>query len=261
MTVRRCNQLSWSQVNLYKNRCKYAWQLRYLEKRRPPKPQPMKFGIAFHNGAEHLLDDLYVTPKTTPETAIKNAQSYFGFNYSFDLKGPNTAKWLPIGEHMIGKLAENLLEMGDDFQLVSTEQWVESFVRSRGELKFKMVGKVDCIARVQGELTIIDWKTASGMKYWSSGEEHEDMQLTGYQTLLLKEYPNPQLAYVITTKPQGMVHWLPTTRTLDQVKAFRRMVFLTHREMEAATKFPKTTDPFICNWCDMKGHYCDGIAE
>jgi len=244
--IRTVRRLSWSQMSAYEN-CPLAWYKHYILKLWPDeKAQPLSFGIAYHSGAEVFLDEYY-NQDIPQEVAINNACSRFDFEYSFGKeKGPNTKKWLPIGNTMLRATAALLLTK--DFKLLSLER----FVSRKGFL-----GKVDCQALVDGKRMIIDWKTAT---YPFTQERVDtDGQLTGYGYLLQGNWD--ALAFVVAIKETSEVHWYETTRTQRQIDEFVKRIENAREKMEFGEKFIGAHSPNACKWCDLKPYNCRGVGD
>lgn len=209
--------LSWSQISKYKH-CPKLWYEQYVLGHWPEeKPQPLCFGIAFHTGAEFMVNDW-------DRLSMKDALSRFEFEYMLgENKGPNPDKWVPKGKGMLESLKKFLKSR--DFKPLEAELYLK-----RGLLK----GKIDCLAEWDGKRTIIDWKTAS--KPYSTDRVDKDGQLTVYQYLAQKEGVE-QVAFCVVSKNTQEVFWYPTQRGQEQIdKMLEEARQIKHR-METKEEF------------------------
>lgn len=240
--VRDITMLSWTQVNLYR-RCPLAWAKRYLDKIRPPKAQPLCFGIAFHTGIEAFLTEWKVS--MAEDICIANACSVFDDCYTFgEDRGPNPKRWLPVGNRMIKALCENLIEK----RVVPRE--TEALVKKGGFL-----GKVDAIVELEnGKRLVVDWKTAG--RPYTKARVANDGQLTGYS--YLTDCSDVAFVVVLKSKPHKVL-WYPTTRSDAQVRSFLEDVEQVRLELETCEKFLGVHRESICKWCDYNDpQYCRG---
>lgn len=242
---RDVGKLSYSQISLYK-RCPRLWYEQYIEGHRLKEvSQPLSFGIAYHAGVEELMS------RWGDDIAVSEACSRFEWEYCFGrMPGPNEKKWMPIGNRLIVNLVDKLWAL--DFEPIAIEKMVE---------RNKFRGRIDCVADVKGEKTIIDWKTAN--RPYDLGRVDIDEQLTAYSYLL----PDvPHQGFCVGVKDTQEIFWYETVRTSKQRDDFEDMVRHIRREMEEADKFPGMHTREACMmWgreCDMmKLGICDGTND
>ena len=244
--IRTIKNLSWSQVSCFQ-KCRRQWFLHYIKKLWPDeKPQPLAFGIAYHSAMETFLNEYYIR-EVSKEVAISNACSKLDYAYTFGReRGANPKKWLPIGNIMIRSTIASILEK--DFRPIELEQYI-----SRNNFS----GRIDCLAVVNGERVLIDWKTATNP--FTQRKVDTDGQLTGYGYLLPGEWD--KMAFVVAIKETSQVHWYETTRTQEQIKEFEKMISDTRLKMECEEKFIGVHDHNICKWCDLFPYHCAGGGD
>jgi len=159
-----------------------------------------------------------------------------------------------LGIRLVGNLAEfliNHLEKWNGFKPLVVERKY-----TNAELDFR--GKVDCVADVDGKRVIIDWKTTS--KAYSPQRLASDGQLTAYG-LLVPEWD--LLAFVTINKKTEEITWLPTTRTPEEIEAYRRRIKAIRRQMMYASEetLVKARVGYKCNNCDLCPQYCPGTGD
>lgn len=193
--------LSYSQMNTYL-RCPKLWWLKYVQKNWPPvKPQPLCFGIAFHAGAEMMINTW-----DGGEAALEDGLSRFEFEYALGKdKGPDLETWVPVGTTLLTNLYQFLHSI--EFEPIAAEVPC----RQKG---FR--GLIDCHAYVDGKKFLIDWKTAS--RPWPRSRVEEDDQLTAYGWMVPGEWEG--LAYCVVNKNSGEVYWYPTKRSQERIDQF-----------------------------------------
>jgi len=254
--IRRVKKLAWWQLQTFEG-CALHWKLAYLDRIKAPRvPQYLPFGGAIHEGFEHFLSDYYLhnTPdRSRLDTAIEDAGTRFEFKYIFE-GAPNPDKWLPIGRRMIDVWARYLVDR--DFLPAKLEVWGERNVRRAGEFLFQFRGKIDCLATVEGQPVVIDWKTA---KYPYDEEKlRERGQLAAYRILAGEEWSSQAL--VVVTKDDPEVYWHQYTITPPELRAFCQRVAVAHEQMESLVEFEPVYDKDVCRWCQYTPEYCKGVT-
>ena len=251
-TVRRVTKLSWWEVKTF-NQCPLAWDFLYLQRKKGRQPQYMIFGKAVHKAMEVFVEDFYET-KRDFALAVSNATTAFDAIYAFE--GPNVNKWLPIGK----KVVEGLCNWTQEHEIepVVSEPWLSKRVTRNYTYLFTFRGKADLLAKVDGVMTVIDWKTStSGYENESSLEDVR--QLGCYRLLTDSTYV--QQAFVVGMKPGGEVHWKPMRVTDEQLKDLRAWIAGIHYKMERMKHLTGVYDSDICRWCLAQPEFCEGASN
>lgn len=240
-------KLSHSQYNTF-DWCKKKWYLSYRVKVRiEPRPHPLTFGIAFHEGTEVFAKG----------QGAEDALSRFHWSYSLDQKGEEPEVWVPRGNTMLEALFDRI-DQFNEFDVVEAEQF-----RTRQLDHIKFTGKIDCIAKVDGKLTIIDWKTASDVSKYNDNKIDTDYQLTSY-AWLAEDVGWDELAFMVVGKSdKPEVKWCPTTRSPQAIAGWKRVMLRVADEMERyANTLPPGQHDYHCDWCDFANtQYCTGKGD
>lgn len=231
--MRTIKFVSPTQLQLWEN-CPHLWYLRYVKKYKPPVTFPLKFGIAFHAGIEVMLDDWGKT------VAYENACSTFDYKYTFTHKGEDPAKWMKRAAKMF-KTLQNRLAMFDQFEVLEQEQMIAVD---------RLRGRIDCIAKVDGEEMIIDWKTSN--RPFSETDLKENLQLTSYCYLT----GHRQAAFMVVPKVGKKIYFQQVTRTEQQIREFGNYLESVIERMETLDEFPKNL--YFCGNYGGCSAYKDG---
>lgn len=215
--MRTIKFVSPTQLQLWED-CPYLWYLRYVKKYKPPVTFPLKFGIAFHTGVEKMLEESWDT-----EVAYDNACSAFDYSYTFTYKGEESAKWMKRAAKML-KMLQNRLSVFEQFEILEQEQTV-----ALGRLR----GRIDCIAKVDGEKMVIDWKTSN--RPFSDSDLQENLQLSAYCYLT----GHRKAAFMVIPKVGKKIYFQEVTRTEQQIGEFTDYMESVIERMEMLDEFPK----------------------
>jgi len=242
--MRRITSLSNSKLSSF-DWCPAQWRLRYLDKTDVPKAHALVFGIAFHEGIEKFLIDYY--GGASYDVALSNAISALEFSYTVKNPGTDVDTWIPRGKEMLTNVCDLVVDKVDT--VVQTEKFYKRWLLDG----VSFVGKVDCIAKLKDNSTIIiDWKTA-GKNYTRSRVE-KDNQLTYYNWLVGGNHP---LAFVVANKETCEARWHTTARSPEQVEQALELARRVHREMQERETF-RGVHNNKCEWCEFNGTYCGG---
>jgi len=230
--------------------CPRQYYFQYVQKVRVPMSHPLAFGIAYHNAVEVFLNQWVATGKAERD----DAKAYFEFSYLVELGMYRDKVWLSKAHTMLDNLFNSLLAF-DDFQPLKIEQFRKDMLPG-GDIQF--VGKLDCLALVNGERVLIDWKTAADLDRYPPEKVATDGQLTGYGWLCQGEWD--KLAFVVGSKATGQVVWLETTRTQEQLDTWCDETVRKVKEMQKST-FQGVYDN-RCKACDYARYgYCQGLGD
>lgn len=235
--LRTIDHVSPSQLILYEN-CPHLWYLRYVKSYWPPKTHALKFGIAFHDGVEQMMKNW------GSNAALDNAGSKFDDSYIFGQHGEEPDKWCSKAYDMYQRLFSGL-ETFESFEPLETEITIQ---------KDLLKGRIDCLAKIDGEKYIIDWK--SGSYPYSEERIDTDLQLTAYCWLTDNEY---KPAFILVTKGSPRFYFYPARRTKGDLARFKNYMDSVIWQMENRKFFPKNTD-----FCSSYGGCTalkDGLCE
>ncbi len=235
--------LSCSQIGAF-TWCQKQWYLHYIKKFwSKEKSQVLSFGIAFHEGMETMMLDM-IKQGTITDVMIKNAFTAATYSYTLGKnKGESPDTWNPILDKLINAMAEML--RGMDFEPFISE----GFFRVPG-----FVGKIDCVAKVMGKITIVDWKTSG--KAYTKAKVRKDPQLTAYSWIYAKAHD--QMAFGVVRKDTHKASWHPTTRTPQQIEDYKVYVDRIRKLMTTQRVFVGIHRESKCKWCDLYPIHCEG---
>ncbi len=233
--MRKIKALSYSQISKYE-RCPRLWYEQYvLGNWYQEHSEPLSFGIAFHMGMEQMMRDWGKV------VCLDNAQSQFEFEYNFGReKGTDPKQWVPKGNIML----ENMFLMlgRKNFKPVKIE-------KPCTRKNFK--GRADCLAKVDKEIVLIDWKTST--REFSPYRVQEDEQLTAYGWMLPGDWT--MMAFGVANKRTYKTYWYETWRSPEQIQEFADKVKRIRTELETLEKFMgRHTDEACMAWnrkCDI----------
>ena len=218
---RNIDHISPSQLILYEN-CPYLWYLRYVKSYWPPKSHPLKFGIAFHNGIETMMNEW-----DKKEVALANAKSSFDYSYIFEEKGEDPDKWCSKAHEMYQHLSIGLKKF-KSFEPISMEETIQ---------REKLRGRIDCFAKIDGENFLVDWK--SGSYPYNAERVSNDLQITAYCWMTENKY---KPAFILVTKRSSRFYFYPTERTKKELLDFEDYMNSILWQMENRNTFPKNTE-------------------
>jgi len=244
--LREIKSLSISQMGKYE-RCPRLWYEQYVLGNWYSEPsQALSFGIAFHVGMEKMMAEW------GNNSCLTNTQSAFEYEYHFGRHpGTDLDVWIPKGNTMLASMLDRLSSM--NFEPVEIE-------KSCTRKNFK--GRADCLARVDGELVLIDWKTTS--REFKKRRVEEDEQLTAYGWMMPNEWT--MMAFGVANKRTLEAYWYPTWRSPEQISEFAVKVKHIRAELETRQKFIGEYTRQACmaynRKCDLwLGNFCRGLDD
>lgn len=231
----RTPHLSYSQISRYLT-CPEQYRLYYLEKLRPRiESAGMIFGALIHVA----LADLFRSGADPVETFRREWQNL----KNIELRYNNRDSWESLkekGEKLLQKFLQE--EVPKIQKVFSVERKFELSVTS---LPQPFIGIVDLTARVDGQTTIIDFKTAA-----SDYEDHEVVlsdQLTAYW-LADPQAQKVALCVLVKTK-EPRIEWHFAERDAGRLAEYLAKVQLIAGDI-AAGKFYKRPGKW-CSYCDF----------
>jgi CRISPR/Cas system-associated exonuclease Cas4 (RecB family) len=226
--------LSFSRINRYLT-CPEQYRLHYVERLRPKIVNAsMLFGALVHVA----LADLFREGLTPTETFLREWQNLKGIELHYG----NRDSWESLrgkGEKLLEKFLQE--EVPKIQKVFGVEKKFELAVTA---IALPFIGAVDLIAQVEGQTTIVDFKTAA-----SDYDEHEvalSDQLTAYW---LADPTADRVAYCVLTKTkEPMIQWHFAKRGATDLQEFLAKVRLVLDDI-AAGKFYKRPGKH-CRYCD-----------
>lgn len=227
--------LSHSRVSKYLT-CPEQYRLYYVENLRPKVPSAsLEFGQAVHSAlASAFLENHHAVSEFIKRwDAVKGT----GLRYAY------RESWGRLRERGIALLEEFVQ---NHFGRLTNVQACESdFELKISNLDVPFVGVIDLVAELDGELTVIDFKT-SGSKYQGFEAALSD-QLSGY---LLAEPQAKQVALCVLVKTaEPKIEWFVTKRSGADLTSYLQKVSLVGHQI-AGRQFYKRPGKW-CAYCDF----------
>jgi CRISPR/Cas system-associated exonuclease Cas4 (RecB family) len=227
--------LSFSRINRYLT-CPEQYRLHYVEKLRPKKvAAAMLFGALMHVAlADFFREGISATATFKREWQnLKNIEIHYGNRDSWESLGSK-------GEKLLEKFLQE--EVAKIQKVYGVEKKFELAVTT---IALPFIGAVDLIAQMEGQTTIVDFKTAA-----SDYDEHEVVlsdQLTAYW---LADPSADRVAYCVLAKTkEPMIQWHFGKRNVSDLQEFLTKVRLVLDDI-AAGKFYKRPGKH-CRYCDF----------
>jgi CRISPR/Cas system-associated exonuclease Cas4 (RecB family) len=227
--------LSYSRINRYLN-CPEQYRLYYLENLRPRiESAGLLFGALIHVA----LAELFRTGTEPVEAFLSEWQNL----KNIELRYSNRDSWQSLkgkGEKLLEKFLKE--EVPKIQKVLSVEKKFELAVTSLG---LPFIGIVDLKAQVEGQTTIVDFKTAA-----SDYEDHEvalSDQLTTYW-LADPQAQRVALCVLVKTK-EPRIEWHFAERDSERLSEYLAKVRLIADDI-ASRKFYKRPGKH-CGYCDF----------
>lgn len=205
-------RLSWSQLSVFRS-CPFRWYgLRKMRWVPWETNIHMQVGSATHRALEYTLTSWNAIRRTIPEMLAV----FSNYLKSEGISDPDTLQYWTIS-------AQNMLQgwMGyfstKDFRIEA----VEHKIRIPG-----FAGIIDCVATLDGQRYIIDWKTSS--KKFSQRFVDEDGQVTCY-SYLDGAREDTRVAYGVLLKGTSIFQFVESPRTQEQVYALTEEINKTQK--------------------------------
>jgi len=213
------------------DRCPLQWSYVYVEKfPRGPAGPALTDGKAVHAGIAS-----YLAGKSWKDSISRELAVY---------DDPDEREYHQVSvRHMVENVISSIRKR--EFDVIGIEKRVSGV---------GFLGYVDCLAKVDGIPTMIDWKTTNKPYDQKLVDGHN--QLTAYAWLLQPE--TYRLCYVTILKGVNDVEWWFTNRTPDQIRDYQEKVNVTRIEMEKGNYHAK--DGWHCGWCDFQD-ICEEKAD
>ena len=227
-------RLSWTQYAMFRE-CPHKWYGIYPARLIPPtKNINLQVGSAMHEAIACALGD-WNGIKHTPAEMVGIFSKHLKQDGVVD---PDQLQYQTlVGQNMI--LAWYGWMTQQDFQVEEIEKKITLV---------DFVGVVDCIATVNGEKFIIDWKTSSSQ--YSQERADKDEQVTVYRWLTGLD---AKVAYGVLIKGASRFQFLVSNRSQESIVNFlanlekvRAEIRLYHSLEEAPKKPGKH-----CQYCDL----------
>jgi RecB family exonuclease len=228
--------LSFSRINRYLT-CPEQYRLYYLEKLRPKVPSA---NLVFGNIIHQVLAG-YLLRKEDP---VKGFAEMWGLIKQVPLTYGERDSWEKLnttGEAMLRKfLKEEVPKLG---AVRAVEQ---PFTFSTSGIEMPMVGFIDLVAELNGQETVIDFKTAA------SSYDEDDAALSDQLTVYRLAEPGvEQLALCVLVKTkEPKIQWHVTKRNGEQLAAYLAKAKHVVGEITAGRFY--TRSGFWCAWCDYR---------
>ena len=227
--------LSFSSINRYLT-CPEQYRLYYVDKLRPRiESAAMVFGALVHVA----LADFFRGGANPVDTFLREWENL----KSVELRYTKRESWDDLQEKGAKLLQRFLVEELPKIQQVHSVEKKFDLTITSVELPF--VGIVDLIATVDGQTTIVDFKTAA-----SDYEDHEVIlsdQLTAYWLADPQAQKVALCVFVKTKEPR--IEWHFAKRSADDLAAYLAKVRLVFGDI-AAGKFYKRSGR-QCRYCDF----------
>ena len=227
--------LSFSRINRYLT-CPEQYRLHYVERLRPKKvAAAMLFGALMHIALADFFRE-GISPTATFKREWQNLKD-------IELHYSNRDSWESLGGKG-AKLLEKFLQ--EEIAKIQKVYGVEKkFELAVTTLALPFIGAVDLIAQMEGQTTIVDFKTAA-----SDYDEHEVVlsdQLTAYW---LADPSADRVAYCVLAKTkEPMIQWHFGKRSATDLQEFLTKVRLVLDDIGAG-KFYKRPGKH-CRYCDF----------
>lgn len=227
--------LSHSRVNRYLH-CPEQYRLYYLEGLRPRVPSAsLVFGQIVHQALAHLFQS-----RGDPvQFFLESWQGVSDLEIQYS-RSDSCEKLRASGEALLTKFVEEELPRISD-----VEASERPFTLNVTSLGLPFVGVIDLLAAVDGERTVVDFKT-SGSRYAEHQARMSD-QLTAYH-LAEPEVERSALCVLVKTK-EPQIEWQATSREPSALADYLVKAGLVAHEIEAGRFFKRPG--MWCSWCDF----------
>lgn len=168
--------------------------------------QEVAWGVNIHfqvGSAAHEAVALALTQRKTPVEMV----AVFQNSLRKDGVDPDTIQYWTI----------SAIKMFQGWAAWRNQHNIDVVLTEEKILKSNFLGVIDCIADVDGERYIIDWKTSS--RPYTQQQADSDGQVTAYMWLAARHKPKA-VAYGILNKVTGEFQFLSSTRTKDDIQVF-----------------------------------------
>jgi len=225
--------LSHSQVNRYLL-CPEQYRLYYLEGLRPKHPSAnLVFGRVVHEALAELFqegaDPIEIFLEGWRE--VEDAELDYGKRDSWE-------RLRETGKKLLKKFHDEELPKIERVHAVE-----ERFELNVTSLDLPVIGIVDLVADVEGERTVVDFKT-SGSRYADHEAQMSD-QLTSYQL----RHPEAKVALCVLVKTKTpRIEWQVAKRSAERLADYLEKANLVARAITAG-RFYKRPGMW-CKWCD-----------
>ena len=238
--------LSWSQFNMWRD-CPYKWYGFYRLKLVPRvKNIHFSVGSATHDAIQKALSAWQYKSRLTVAEMVGVFSKYLQDDGV--VSDPDTLQYWTLS-------AQNMFQgwMG----WASTHE-IEVEALEKKVVTTNFLGYIDCIARVDSQRYIIDWKTSSSA--YDQKRADTDDQVTVYRWLDGCT-PDTKVAYGVLIKGTSRFQFLESERTDEDVSKLTSEI----RGMEDTTTtygvddMPEKRPGSPCKWCELysMGH-CEG---
>lgn len=238
-------RLSWSQFNKHEH-CPFDWYAVYVLRVVPYKKNiHFQVGSAIHSAIQFALENWNKgTRKTIPEMVGMFAD----YLRNDGIRDPDTLQYWILN-------AQNML-LGW-YRWVSTQDLYVEAVERRIKIK-GFSGVIDCIAMIDNQRYIIDWKTSTPQ--YTQKRVDKDRQVTVYKWLDGAK-DDTKVAYGILLKGTSKFQFLVSERTEEDIQVFLEDLAEIRRKIQTyriANDPPKRIGAH-CDRCDVyKVGMCDG---
>ncbi|GMV90902.1 MAG: hypothetical protein AMXMBFR82_06800 [Candidatus Hydrogenedentota bacterium] len=226
--------LSHSRVDRYL-RCPEQYRLYYVENLRPAvKAASLEFGQAIH----HSLARFYQNQENPIDVFLEIWEGW----REEELRYAFRESWEKLRERGQGLLAQFLMKQQPSLSCIEASE--ERFELSISNLDVSFVGVIDLVARVDGVVSVIDFKTSS-----SAYQDHEvelSDQLTAYQLAKPEAQQSVFCVFVKTKEPR--IDWYYARRRPEQLTEYLEKVGQVGKLIQQQVFFKRPG-----KWCA----YCD----
>lgn len=236
--------LSYSRLSRYLT-CPEQYRYYYIEKLRP---KALSASLIFGQTVHQALTQFFHNGESPAEFFAK----HWGEVKALQLRYSARESWenlLERGKTLLSKFVSEELPKLE--RIVASEKSFELTVSS---LKVPLVGIIDLLALVDGELTVVDFKTAG-----ASYDDHEVILSDQLTTYHLAEPEARQSAFCVLVKTkEPKIEWHFTRRSGERLAEFLSKVEVVAQDI-AAHRFYKRPGQH-CAWCDFLP-LCTGDKE
>lgn len=226
--------LSFSRIQRYLT-CPEQYRCYYIERLRP---KVLSASLIFGQTVHQALTQFFHNGEDPAEAFAKHWSEVKAVPLRYSAR-ETWANLLERGQALLTKFVA--AELPKLERVVASEK---TFELSVSTLKVPLVGIIDLLAVIGGELTVVDFKTSG-----SSYDDHEVVlsdQLTAYH---LAEPQARQSAFCVLVKTkEPRIEWHFSRRTGAQLTEFLAKVEHVARDI-AAQRFYKRPGQW-CSWCD-----------
>jgi putative RecB family exonuclease len=243
----KSGSLSFSRVSRFES-CPLSYFLHYVEKHRPERGVPVRFGTAIHSPLERLLQEVIDEEYVGPLPESRALEFYREAWAAEELSG------FELFEQGLRIIKDFVRDEGivDHRDVLAVEREFSLQVGA-----FTVIGYIDRVNAIDADtIEVTDYKT--NYQLFTREEVDSSLQLSIYEAAARQIWPwakNVRLSFRMLR--HGLVQ--QTSRTTEERQAALAYVEMLGRQIESATEFPARLNP-NCSFCDHR-RQCPAYAE